>query len=296
MKDKLIIISIVLCAVMPIWSQGLKFDPRNNNVSSLMYRSVVKIVAEKDVGRLTYTGVIFGNTDFGTMRTMVTVLTTKSLLECAKEIKIEIPMRMSGKDRMLQKIVIAYGAENIFYECHPDRTVDLCAIIISKEIGELDKQGKTLDYYLESSILANEEFFKKEKPLDPIVMVGHPYGLMDEVNPQPIFRRGVYATDPSLDYNGRREFLIDVTNSGNLGGFPVFRFDDKMYNDRSGFGITITLASRLTLLGISSVEYANAIPVNGVNDHVVRVLKASRIKELQEYLKKRYCYETQKKK
>ena len=227
---------------------------------------------------------------------MQTVLTTKSMIEDAQAIKIEIPLRKNGKDRLLQKTAIEYCAENIIFVRHPDETVDLCAIIISKEIGALNQQGKGLDYSLESSILADEEFFINEKPLDPIVMVGHPYGLMDEVNPQPIFRRGVYATDPSLDYNGRKEFLIDVTNSGNLGGFPVFRFDDKMYNDRSGSGLSLTLASRLVLLGLSCVEYPNAIAVSGVHNHVVRVVKASRIKELQEYLKKRYIDENQQKK
>lgn len=58
-------------------------------------------------------------------------------------------------------------------------------------------------------------------------MIGYPVGLMDEVNLQPIFRRGVYATNPSLDYMGRKEFLLDIPNNGGSSGSPVFRFDKK---------------------------------------------------------------------
>lgn len=61
-------------------------------------------------------------------------------------------------------------------------------------------------------------------------MIGYPVGLMDEVNLQPIFRRGVYATNPSLDYMGRKEFLLDIPNNGGSSGSPVFHFDEKMYD------------------------------------------------------------------
>lgn len=75
--------------------------------------------------------------------------------------------------------------------------------------------------------MAGDDFYAKERQLDQVVMIGYPVGLMDEVNLQPIFRRGVYATNPSLDYMGRKEFLLDIPNNGGSSGSPVFHFDKK---------------------------------------------------------------------
>jgi len=41
-------------------------------------------------------------------------------------------------------------------------------------------------------------------------MIGYPSGLWDTKNNLPIVRKGITATTPYFDYNGKREFLVDI--------------------------------------------------------------------------------------
>ena len=59
-------------------------------------------------------------------------------------------------------------------------------------------------------------------PVEDIVMIGYPIGLIDEVNNKPVVRKGITATDIRLDYNGRKEFLIDAACFHGSSGSPVF--------------------------------------------------------------------------
>jgi len=109
---------------------------------------------------------------------------------------------------------------------HPDGNVDLCIIPIAGPLTTLQRDGarirrKALSFeHLPSP--ADIEMFTA---LEPIVMVGYPNGLWDEVNGMPIFRRGNTATHPALNYCGKNEFLIDAACFPGSSGSPVFLLD-----------------------------------------------------------------------
>lgn len=63
---------------------------------------------------------------------------------------------------------------------------------------------------------------------------GYPDGLWDAVNNRPVLRRGVTATHPIKDYNGKKEFLIDAPAIPGTSGSPVFIIDENGYIDRDG--------------------------------------------------------------
>lgn len=81
-----------------------------------------------------------------------------------------------------------------------------------------------------------------------IVLVGYPNGLWDQTNNQPIFRSGITATHPGLDYNGQPEFLIDAACFNGSSGSPVFLAEIGKVMSRAK-GITIG-PSRVRLLGV----------------------------------------------
>ena len=70
--------------------------------------------------------------------------------------------------------------------------------------------------------------------MEEIVTVGFPDGLWDAVNNKPIFRRGVTATHPKLDYNGKKELLIDAAAVPGTSGSPVVIIEENGYFDRDG--------------------------------------------------------------
>ncbi len=52
-------------------------------------------------------------------------------------------------------------------------------------------------------------------------MTGYPAGLWDVHNNLPILRRGVTASHPAIDYEGRPEILIDIAAFPGSSGSPV---------------------------------------------------------------------------
>ena len=284
----------VIAFAMSAWylysySQGWKFDPRIDGIQEMMANATVKLDIVKPVGKWTGTGLLFHFFDGkDPARQIQVVLTARHLVEDASTVTITFPMRFIRSQGNLTRGDIKYTKDDIRIETHPDAKVDLCAIIISAAVNELRNKGKELIFSFDTSVLADEKFFEKERPLDPVVMVGYPVGLMDEVNLQPIFRRGVYATNPSIDYMGRKEFLLDIPNNGGSSGSPIFHFDDRMHNDRSCGGANITIGSRLVMVGMSFDGGKSAVPVTGPSNSTAWVIKASRIKELGDMMIAKY--------
>jgi S1-C subfamily serine protease len=60
--------------------------------------------------------------------------------------------------------------------------------------------------------------------IEPIVILGHPLGLVDEETGRPIARTGITATDPKLPFRGRPEFLVDAPCYPGSSGSPVLRY------------------------------------------------------------------------
>lgn len=75
---------------------------------------------------------------------------------------------------------------------HPDDNVDLCALAIGPILNALKAQGKFAKVsWLPMNIIASDEEIGNMFQLDEVVMIGYPNGILDEVNNQPIFRRGI---------------------------------------------------------------------------------------------------------
>ena len=79
-------------------------------------------------------------------------------------------------------------------------------------------------------------------------MVGYPNGIWDSKNNLPILRRGITATAVYNDYNGKKEFMIDMACFPGSSGSPVFLYNPTFYNSKDG--TAINLGSRIYLLGI----------------------------------------------
>ena len=111
-----------------------------------------------------------------------------------------------------------------------------------------EAQGKKLFYIpLDFSIVPDDAKLADLSGMEEIVMVGYPNGIWDSVNNKPIFRKGVTATHPCIDYNGKKEFLIDAACFPGSSGSPVFILNENGYSDKKGN--TYIGAKRLLLMG-----------------------------------------------
>lgn len=136
-----------------------------------------------------------------------------------------------------------------FWRHHPDDNVDLCAMPLAPVLNAAHQKGQMLFYRaFDKSLLPTEEQKSDFEALEDILMVGYPNGIWDSVNNQPIFRKGTTATHPKIDYNGKKEFMIDVACFPGSSGSPVMIYNSSGYTTKQG---SFVLGSpRLILLGI----------------------------------------------
>jgi hypothetical protein len=122
-------------------------------------------------------------------------------------------------------------------------------------------------------------------------MVGYPNGIWDATNNMPIARRGITATHPNLNYEGRREFMIDAACFPGSSGSPVFLYNTGGYATRAE-GMVMG-GIRIKLLGVlyagpqhiatGEVRVVNvptqqrAIAVSSIPQNLGLVVKASRL-------------------
>lgn len=132
---------------------------------------------------------------------------------------------------------------------HPEKDVDLVAIPVAPITNELKENGIETFYISSDDKEIPTDSAQREdlKAIEDIWMIGYPNGLWDAKNNMPIVRKGITATIPYLDYNGRREFLIDVAAFGGSSGSPVYFYRD-LYTDKRTYQAKI--GTKLYLLGI----------------------------------------------
>ena len=132
---------------------------------------------------------------------------------------------------------------------HPDNDVDLCVLPVANILNIAQAQGVSLFYRtFDNSLIPKREKLESLDVVEDIIMIGHPNGLWDSVNNMPIIRKGITATDIKLDYEGRKEFLIDTACFPGSSGSPVLICNIGGYRDKRG---NLNLGStRIYLLGI----------------------------------------------
>lgn len=131
---------------------------------------------------------------------------------------------------------------------HPDPDVDLCVIPLRLILNDIIAKGlrpfyRTLDY----SLIMTEDESSDLAALEEIVMIGYPVGLWDSANNMPLFRRGITATHPHLNYADKPDFMIDAACYPGSSGSPVFLFNQGNYTTRN---TTYIGSQRLKLLGV----------------------------------------------
>lgn len=105
---------------------------------------------------------------------------------------------------------------------------------------------------INKELIPDETTLNEIDALEEVIFIGYPWGLWDEKNNLPIFRKGITASPISLDFNGEKKFLIDASVFPGSSGSPVFLFNQGSHNPKSG---GIRMGTRLKFLGVVSEAY-----------------------------------------
>ena len=184
---------------------------------------------------------------------------------------------------------------------HPDSDVDLCALPMAVVLNALRANGKQVKIsWLPLEVIAEQKDLEKMFQLDEVIMIGYPDGIYDKKNNQPIFRRGSFATKPSLDYDGKKEFVIDIAAYNGSSGSPVFVKYEASRFDREKHAIVIQDRPSVKLVGVLSSGFLHSatgaivpvqiptsvvpVPAMSIPNNLGIVIKAERIRELEQLL------------
>ena len=183
------------------------------------------------------------------------------------------------------------------WQHHPDKDVDLCCLLLGQALNELSKSDQRVFYIpLETSLIPSKKQLEDLFAIEEIVMVGYPIGLSDRYNHKPIVRRGITASHPKNNYQGKREILIDMACFPGSSGSPVFVLNEGLVKTFEG----VSVGNRIFLLGVlyGGPQYtaSGALtmatipnvprPIVDIPTNLGMIIKSERILEFEQFFRK----------
>jgi hypothetical protein len=269
------------------------------SLSEQITYSTVRIECDFANGSGTGTGFFFKFLeDKATGQNVPVVITNKHVIEGAIRGRL-IFTKASTDNQPLdtQHFPIMLDNFEALWRKHPDPTVDLCAMPIAPFLNAAKTQGHSLFYIsFDKSLIPTTQQINDLNALEEVLMIGYPNGIWDAINNKPIFRKGITATHPAFNYNGKKEIMIDAACFPGSSGSPVLIFNEGGYRDKKGN--MYMGSSRVYLLGAlyagpqytaqGEIQVVNvptsqqAIALSRIPNNLGLVIKSERILELEQ--------------
>ena len=149
----------------------------------------------------------------------------KHLFDCNRKKTIDLTIHTwHGDSPADENINISYTPD---WYLHHDKHIDLCFCFVGPVGKHLkDEMDKDIFYACidESKIWDNTQL-EQLSAIEDVVMVGYPIGLSDEKNNLPLFRRGITASHPAIDFDGKKIGVVDMACFPGSSGSPIFVYN-----------------------------------------------------------------------
>ncbi len=148
-----------------------------------------------------------------------------------------------GQPNLEQPVHIGPALYDDAYLAHDDPEVDVALLNVSSQMEQphfsvLFSAAEFADFSAEQLRSGSEVFF-----------LGYPTGFSDERHNLPILRSGTIASIPTVDFNGKPEFLIDA----------------QVYPGSSGSPVLVRIENQLRLVGMVGRSVTRIAPVECFN-------------------------------
>ncbi len=226
---------------------------------------------------------------------MLVLVTNKHVVNAAKSLRLVFTVSAGGMPTDKTYSISLDGFRPL-WRFHPDANVDLCALQLSAVLSSARRDGIELMISPFSvQQIANKDDLQKMVHGEDVYMIGYPDGIRDTVNNQPIFRRGVLATSPRFDFEGKPHFLIDMAVFHGSSGSPVVSIRYGMCVDTRRLVYRGFEKGKVKLLGvvfathlhdspgkIYEIATTNMMSLTQIPNNLGIVIKADRIIELEQ--------------
>lgn len=190
------------------------------------------------------TGFIF-TFKFNDNKIVPVIITNKHVVSNKTEESVRFSLHLQDGGAPNGKMDVDFKTKWFFHEKH-----DLCfcfAYPLFEQIKNIN--NKDVFYVsLEESLIWDNTKLEELSAMEDIVMVGYPIGLWDKKNNLPLFRRGVTASHPAIDFNDDGIGVADMACFPGSSGSPIFILNENGYSDKHG--TTHIGGKRVIFLGI----------------------------------------------
>lgn len=165
------------------------------------------------------------------------LITNKHVLKEASTISIKLSLSSPSdhtKKIGVAEYILKEGVNFLVFE-HPDEDIDLAAINIAAVLQNMTDSGYSGHGNMFSEgDLVSLDILGDLGLAETVVMVGYPTGLSDEKHNLPIIRQGTLASDPKIDFDGGRHFVIDCACFPGSSGSPVVLKENNLITTDNG--------------------------------------------------------------
>lgn len=193
------------------------------------------------------TGFIINLCQNDVTRTYVPVIITNNhVVENSIETQFEFCLQDDNGNPIDNKSYTITYSGNMWIQ-HPDKDIDLRCLPFANVLRELEKRQVKVFYIpLEVRLIAKTEQLESLSAMEDVIMIGYPTGLSDNYNHKPIIRKGITATHLKKNYQGKKEFLVDMACFPGSSGSPIFILNEGAYH----IGNDLYAGSRIIFVGI----------------------------------------------
>ncbi len=193
------------------------------------------------------TGFIF-NFETSDKKLVPVIITNKHVVNNEEKLDVRYFLHVkNGEVPTDENLEVKYESNWIF---HPDPNIDLCCTPLAPILFEIkNKLSKEIFYKAGSeNLIFNDDKLEELKALEDVLMVGYPTGLFDTKNNLPLFRKGVTASHPAIDFNAKSIGVVDIACFPGSSGSPIYVLNEGGYSDKRGN--TYMGGTRIVFLGV----------------------------------------------
>lgn len=215
--------------------------PQTN--SEKMLYSTVRLETSTGVG----TGFFF-EFSFDNKGSVPVIITNKHVINYNQKETVSFCLHTKNGDMPdAEKLNITFQTD---WHFHQDQDQDLCFCFVNPLFQQIKTQKQKDVFFtpIKEDLIWTNAKLEELSAIEDVVMVGYPTGLWDKKNNFPLFRKGITASHPSTDFNGRNIGVVDMACFPGSSGSPIFILNENGYTDKKGN--TYLSGKRLLFLGI----------------------------------------------
>jgi hypothetical protein len=228
----------LICQNKFIGEQKAMMQPKATS-EKLLY-STVKLTTEQGSG----TGFFF-HFKIDNETQVPVIITNKHVVNNKQQKQVNFTLHIKDANNLTsENIDIELNAQWIF---HP--TKDLCCTFLQPLLSQIKEQKQKEIFYipLREDLIWTDSKLEELQAVEDILMVGYPIGLFDQKNNLPLFRKGITAAHPAINFNNDNIGVIDCACFPGSSGSPILLYNNSGYADKS---VVMIGRERIIFLGV----------------------------------------------